>query len=139
MKAKEIDSLYQDFYELKMDWEEAMQQAKDELGYGEGEYIEDFGEVVDLAKDIQQEEYEEFYSNLIDLTQLKHKEYLKSERWLKLRLKILERDKNFCRDCNNKAVEVHHLDYSFLGTEEEKNYCISICRDCHLNRHGIKR
>ena len=43
-----------------MDWDEAIKEAKDELGYYEDEYIEDFDEVVERAKEIMQEESDEY-------------------------------------------------------------------------------
>ena len=44
-----------------------------------------------------------------------------------------------CVDCKNKATQVHHLDYDYLGDEKEIAFCISLCRDCHEKRHGLKR
>lgn len=121
-----------------MDWNEAMSEAREELGYSEDEYVEDFQGLVEEAKDIleynKKEEYEEFcvdaYNN--------HQEYLKSERWRKLRLEILKRDNFTCQDCKEKAKDVHHIDYNYLGTDKEIDFCVSLCRECHKNRHNIK-
>jgi len=139
MKPEEIENLYQDFLERKMDWEEAVEEAKYELGYSPDEYIEDWEEIVDTAKEILNVEYEEFYDELLDITHNEYQKYLESDKWKKLRLKILERDNFTCQDCNNKAIGVHHLNYDYLGTDKEEKYCISICKNCHLKRHNIKR
>jgi len=49
----------------------------------------------------------------------------------KLRYEILKRDSFTCQDCGNRARDVHHLDYDYLGTSEEAKFCISLCRECH--------
>ena len=114
-----------------MDWDEAIEEAKDELGHLPEEYIEDWNEVVDLAKEILENEAEELRFESIE----NHGEYLQSPSWLRLRREILVRDNHRCRDCGNKARDVHHLDYDYLETEKEKEYCVSLCRDCHKSKH----
>lgn len=68
-----------------------------------------------------------------------HKEYgnyLLSERWRLLRIKILERDKHVCQGCLiAKATQVHHVTYDRLYDE----CCfdlISVCEDCHNKIHN---
>lgn len=121
-----------------MDWEEAMSEARRELGYCEDEYIEDFQGLVDEAKDILEYNREEEYQNFCVDSYNKHQEYLKSDRWKKLRLEVLSRDNFMCQDCKEKARDVHHMDYNYLGTIKEIYFCISLCRNCHKNRHNIK-
>jgi len=120
-----------------MDWEEAMEEARDELGYYADEYVEDWDGLVETAREIyeyyKQEEYEEFCED----AHFQHKEYLSSDRWKKLRYEILKRDNFTCQDCGNRARDVHHLDYGYLGTSEEAKFCISLCRECHKKRHNI--
>jgi len=120
-----------------MDWEEAMEEARDELGYYADEYVEDWDGLVETAREIynyyKQEEYEEFCED----AHFQHKEYLSSDRWKKLRYEILKRDNFTCQDCGNRARDVHHLDYDYLGTSEEAKFCISLCRECHKKRHNI--
>lgn len=136
MRSEEMENLYQDFLERKMDWDEAIKEAKEELGvYG---YTENWDEVVETAKDIIQEEYDEFYDELLEIAHIKYQEYLKSDVWKRKRFKILTRDNFTCKDCNNKATEVHHLDYNHLGTNQEEKDCISVCKNCHLKRHKIQ-
>jgi 5-methylcytosine-specific restriction endonuclease McrA len=65
-------------------------------------------------------------------------EYLKSDKWKNLRLKILERDNNLCQKCKtNQACHVHHLTYERLGRENLEDL-ISICLDCHTQEHPDK-
>ena len=57
--------------------------------------------------------------------------YLSSERWLRKRAKILERDHHLCQSClENKATEVHHLTYERVGCELLQDL-VSLCKDCH--------
>lgn len=60
-------------------------------------------------------------------------EYLKSDEWKRLRSSVLRQDKNTCFKCNKKATDVHHMDYSILGTHPNDftKYLVSLCRDCH--------
>jgi len=64
-----------------MDWEEAMEEARDELGYYADQYVEDWDGLVETAREIyeyyKQEEYEEFCED----AHFQHKEYLSSDRW----------------------------------------------------------
>jgi hypothetical protein len=126
-----------------MDWDEAVEEARFSLGYGDG-YLDSYEwqEVVEEAKEILQtqkgldweEEVEEFRAE----AKVKHQIYLKSDRWKSIRLKCLYRDAFTCRDCKNRAQEVHHLTYAYLGNVLEESYCVSLCSSCHKKRHGIK-
>lgn len=106
------------------DWDCAVEEAKDQLGFGD-EYIEDWNEVVELAKDIIQEDSKADYQN-----------YLNSEEWKDKRRLVLMRDNYNCNDCANRAREVHHLTYDNLHTEKEIDDCISLYSRCHRNRHS---
>jgi len=78
------------------------------------------------------------YNELLGyIAHFQHKEYLSSDRWKKLRYEILKRDNFTCQDCGNRARDVRHLDYGYLGTSEEAKFCISLCRECHKKRHNI--
>ncbi len=132
-----------------MSWDEEVREAKEELGYNPYEYVSDFKEVTNLAKENMSSEAKE-----------NHQIYLQSPEWKLKRDKILERDNHSCQDClletqnitklfNDiikkfkikklnyfvKASEVHHIDYSYLQTEFEEEYCISLCNICHRLRH----
>ncbi len=121
-----------------MDWEDAIQDAKEELGYGPDEYVEDWDRVVEEAHSIldyeKQVEYETFCENATN----EYHEYLKSDEWKVKREEVLKRDNYICKDCGKVATEVHHENYEFLHTDEEKNYCVSLCNECHKKRHNIK-
>ena len=120
------------------DWDDAMEEAREELGYSEGEYVEDFERLVEVAHEwydyFKEEEYEDF---CIDAHH-KYREYLQSDRWKKLRLEVIKRDNFKCQDCNENVENVHHLDYQYLNTDKEKEFCISLCGKCHKKRHKIK-
>jgi hypothetical protein len=114
-------------YDDNIEWENALDNAKEALGYGEKEYIEDWDAVVELAKDLMSED-----------SKREHKIYLQSDIWKKIRLEILQRDNNLCQDCKHLATEVHHLNYIYIKQDKEKDFCISLCRKCHQNRHNFK-
>lgn len=65
----------------------------------------------------------------------KYKEYLKSSRWRKIRLDILIKNYHKCKDCCGYATQIHHLNYRYLNTKYEQEYCVSLCRRCHRKRH----
>jgi len=120
-----------------MDWEDAMDEARKELGYSKDEYVEDWDRLVDEAHDILEYNREEEYQEFCIEAHYKYKDYLKSDRWKSLRKEILNRDNFKCRDCGCRAEAVHHLTYEFLETPYEKEHCISICNNCHGRRHNI--
>lgn len=116
-----------------MNWDESIREAKIELGYG-SEYIEDWNELVKLTKDIlaenrkeKKEEIQEDYHN-----------YLNSEEWKLLRLKILLKNNYKCKYCGGKATQVHHLNYDSLHTKYEENVCVPLCELCHTKKEIIK-
>ena len=134
----------------EMIWEDAIIEARESLGYSPCGYIQDDEEVADLARELMSGEASK-------IARENHKEYLESQEWKDLRAEILKRDKGYCQDClkiipeiiilfkkiphtsksfNVLASEVHHMDYSFLHTDEEADYCISLCGLCHKIRHS---
>ncbi|MDE0683155.1 MAG: hypothetical protein OXI63_09595, partial [Candidatus Poribacteria bacterium] len=60
-------------------------------------------------------------------------EYLKSDRWQRLRKSVLTRDNELCI-CGAKATEVHHKTYARVGHEIPSDL-VSLCRSCHQNVH----
>ncbi len=119
-------------------WEEAIVEAKSEKGYFPDEYIEDWDELIDDARDIYDYYQEEEYDNFCEDAFIRHRDYLKSKRWKEIRMSVLNRDCFICQDCGKNAKDVHHTDYNYLGTDQEEEFCISLCRKCHAKRHNIK-
>jgi hypothetical protein len=63
-------------------------------------------------------------------------EHLDSEKWRRLRQKVLARCKGICEGCGvNRAVQVHHLTYMRLGDEMLFDLA-AVCMDCHDKIHG---
>jgi 5-methylcytosine-specific restriction endonuclease McrA len=62
-------------------------------------------------------------------------EYLQSEEWAELRMKILRRAPDGkCEKClSSRATDVHHMDYRVLSVPgfETRNQLIALCRPCH--------
>jgi hypothetical protein len=124
-----------------MDWDDAIQEAKEELGvYG---YVsrERWDEVVESAKDILRTERQVEYDNIrVDLqaqAQNEHQYYLTTPHWKRIRESALIRDEYTCRDCGIAAEEVHHLSYERKYKPEEIDDVVSLCIPCHNKRHGI--
>lgn len=111
-------------------------------------------EVVEYAKEILREKNRKLFFK-------EHREYLKTFQWQEVRTKVLKRDNYLCQDCLNfnrinrikevfrvngcifedfeilvSAEQVHHTDYSALGTCGEIDNCVSLCKNCHDLRHG---
>ena len=69
-----------------------------------------------------------------------YKEQIKSPKWQKRRLEIMERDNFTCQicGCKDKTLHVHHTIY--IPKREiwdyEDNQLITLCEDCHNNEHG---
>lgn len=70
---------------------------------------------------------------------IEYEEYLKSERWQKIRQIVLARDSNLCQSCLDKvASEVHHKDGQFRFNEPLFTL-VSVCSDCHRIITEIER
>lgn len=132
-----------------MDWEEAINGAKEELGYFPGQYIRNWNELIEKAHEIQEDSNQYEKEERSFEAKINHQEYLKSERWIKLRQEVLKRDNFICVDCkktctgsiltkHGRATEVHHTTYASLGTSYEINDCISLCNKHHKERHNLQ-
>jgi len=68
----------------------------------------------------------------------KHNEYLLTDQWKAIRLKVLKRDNFLCQGClEAPATEVHHLSYNHWRFELMFEL-LSVCSNCHHNRIHIK-
>lgn len=62
-----------------------------------------------------------------------YQEYLCSERWWKIKEKVLVAYENRCILCSSKATEVHHLSYRakvLMGKKMDQ--LVPLCRSCHV-------
>ena len=62
-----------------------------------------------------------------------YSEYLFSDLWKSIRLRVLERDHWTCVVCEYPATQVHHLSYAdavLLGERIDK--LVSVCAPCHF-------
>jgi 5-methylcytosine-specific restriction endonuclease McrA len=67
-----------------------------------------------------------------------HNEYLQTDQWKAIRLKVLKRDNFLCQAClDAPATEVHHLTYNHWKFELMFEL-LSVCSNCHHNRIHIK-
>ncbi len=69
--------------------------------------------------------------------------YLQSDKWKNIREEVLKRDRYLCCDCLAEGIIkhaecVHHMDYDFLHTLREKEFCISLCNNCHEARTEVQ-
>lgn len=64
--------------------------------------------------------------------------YLQSEHWKRFRESIIKKRKK-CECCGtaNPIMNVHHISYSNVGREKEKDVAL-LCEDCHKYIHEIK-
>jgi hypothetical protein len=74
----------------------------------------------------------------------RYHEYLKSEKWLKIRAKVLEEADGRCQNvrpdgnkCGAIATIVHHPAYDNIF-HESPNELKAVCRLCHESIHGIE-
>lgn len=65
-----------------------------------------------------------------------HAAYIASPAWKKKRNAVIKRANALCEGCGEqKATEVHHLNYDHLG-EEFLFELVAICRSCHERYHA---
>jgi hypothetical protein len=64
---------------------------------------------------------------------MEYSEKLKSPKWQKKRLQILERDNWECQYCKDTEtqLQVHHLKYTNEPWDADNNDLITACSDCH--------
>lgn len=56
--------------------------------------------------------------------------------WAGIRELVLARDNHKCQVCGDPATVVHHeTPISKGGAEYDQDNCISLCDDCHKNKH----
>ena len=63
-----------------------------------------------------------------------YQDYLNSSHWMYKRRKRLSLDNYQCYDCGDRATEVHHTSYDYMWQEEEIDYLMSLCSECHEER-----
>ncbi len=65
-----------------------------------------------------------------------YRTYLLSEHWLNLRNQALKRDKFVCQMCGSGInPHVHHVSYDHVGTEQELDDLVTLCKECHSKVH----
>ena len=71
---------------------------------------------------------------------MSYSEKLKSPKWQKKRLKILERDNFKCNLCGDEETQlhVHHLKYTGNPYDAPDKDLETLCSDCHTLRHSVK-
>ena len=66
----------------------------------------------------------------------KYKEYIKSEKWLQIRLDVIQTRGN-CERCGSKnKLQVHHKTYKNLFKEEPEDLEL-LCYGCHMTEHKL--
>ena len=64
-----------------------------------------------------------------------YKQYLKSDKWHKKRLAVLQRDGFRCVRCGSKnQLQVHHKTYRNIFNEPLSDL-ITLCKKCHKKQH----
>lgn len=98
-----------------------------------------FSELNETSRLKEINELKTYYNELIKTNQWRlsssYIEYLTSDRWASLRIKILKRDNYKCK-CGEEATQVHHLTYERREAELDQDL-VSICRKCHRKEHGL--
>ena len=106
----------------------------DDLYKNKSSIYENYGKYCELKyyKKQQEREQEREQNNIEWFKQ--HNEYLQTNQWKAIRLKVLKRDNNLCQGClEAPATEVHHLTYAHWKNELMFEL-LSVCYDCHHNK-----
>ena len=66
---------------------------------------------------------------------------LANPKWQKKRLEILARDEWKCRICGDNEIElqVHHLQYKGAPHEQENEFLLTLCAECHEETSFVER
>lgn len=78
-----------------------------------------------------------FEERLRSLGYASYDEYLRSEHWVELKARYWSKWTDLaCVGCDEKAVELHHVNYQRLGDEGLRDL-IPLCRICHSDMHAF--
>lgn len=124
-----------------MDWKEAVEEAREELGYSPNQYVRDWDEIVETAKEIRHqwiEEYQDEYKIEKESNKQEYRDRLNTPYWQELRERRLKIDNYTCKDCKGQAAQVHHNRYVNMNTAWEIYELVSLCESCHKKRHKMK-
>jgi len=118
-------------------WERMFHMAMKRLGFTTLDLIKKANKkkVIKLQKKLYGCLFTERYYDFHDDIDKFYEAYMSSSRWRQLRFLILNRDNYICRDCGKFADHVHHNSYEHFNTKHESIDCISLCQNCHFNRH----
>jgi hypothetical protein len=70
-----------------------------------------------------------------------YQEYLQSPEWKKIREEVVARDGERCLICSadgtdkENGLEVHHWRYADDWANDNADNCVTLCADCHRDRH----
>ena len=69
----------------------------------------------------------------------KYSEYLQSDHWKEKRKKRLAVDGYKCAVCGStESLNVHHISYANIGSEDIDNDLVTLCHPCHAMLHRVK-
>ncbi|MBU1011489.1 MAG: hypothetical protein KKG99_00670 [Bacteroidetes bacterium] len=104
---------------------------KNKLPHSNDEIIENAKKVRDELSEIAEKIHERKKNKNQDDYWNDYSEYLKSEKWLKIREIVLKRDNNLCQSCLcEEAIIVHHTIGHFRKNEPLFTL-VSLCGRCH--------
>lgn len=67
-----------------------------------------------------------------------YEQFLKSDHWLQTKHKASKRaNYQRCERCKCQHVELHHVSYKSLGTDDELRNVLAFCRTCHQMIHDL--
>ncbi len=69
----------------------------------------------------------------------KYEDFLQTEYWAAVRLKVFRRDKFTCQVCGSKKeIQAHHMTYSIYKKEHlNLSQLMTLCQSCHYEWHCI--
>tara|TARA_Y100000004_G_scaffold93073_1_gene104281 strand:+ start:102 stop:839 length:738 start_codon:yes stop_codon:yes gene_type:complete len=71
-----------------------------------------------------------------------YKKYLKSDKWHRIRKKVIERDNYTCQCCRDKncVLQVHHIIYNgAVMNGQSTSQLITLCEKCHEKVESIRK
>jgi hypothetical protein len=84
------------------------------------------------------QEYDEVRARFHEKRVDNYGEYLSSDLWAQMRMKVIQRAGGICEGCLERpAIEVHHLSYEHIGNEFLFEL-VAVCKHCHEAIHKHK-
>ena len=140
LKSKQINNERNSWYKKLLSWEyekinTSRRMREDE--YNILESIKDKEPHLLLHKLFLENKYKFLsWQGVWELSTMPYRDYLLTDHWRNLSIKVKERDGNKCKLCNSwDSLNAHHRTYKNRWKDNEIEDIITLCKNCHQMIH----